>query len=62
LTQKALAESSGVSASWISRIEGGQVDPTWGTVGRISGALGVSMETLAELGEDFEKDGSGSPL
>jgi transcriptional regulator with XRE-family HTH domain len=54
MTQKTLAAKSGVSAPWISRIEHGEVDPTWATIAQISAVLGVSMESLAELAEDFE--------
>jgi len=56
LTQAALADRSGVSASWISKIEYGEVDPTWSTVEQISAGLGLSMECLAELAEAFEKN------
>jgi transcriptional regulator with XRE-family HTH domain len=55
MTQKRLAEKSGVSASWISRIEQGEVDPTWNTIARISEGLAVSMESLAEAAERFEE-------
>lgn len=55
MSQAALAEKSGVSASWISRIEHGEVDPTWATVEQISAGLGVSMESLAELAEASEE-------
>jgi transcriptional regulator with XRE-family HTH domain len=30
LSQRLLAGRSGMSACWLSRIEGGQYDPTWG--------------------------------
>lgn len=55
MTGATLAERSDVSPSWLSRIEDGQVDPTWATIARISNGLGVSMEHLAELAEDFEE-------
>lgn len=35
MTGATLAEKSGVSTSWISRIEHGDVDPTWATIARI---------------------------
>lgn len=57
MTAATLAEKSGVSTSWISRIEHGEVDPTWATIAQISKGLGVSMESLAELAEDFEESG-----
>lgn len=60
LTQKALAERSEISASWISRIEDGQVDPTWAAVRKLAAALDVSVEAVAELAEGFEEDKPGS--
>ncbi len=54
LTGASLAERSGISASWLSRIEDGQVDPTWGTARRIAEGLGVSLDHLTEAAEDFE--------
>lgn len=51
MTQATLAEKSGISASWISRVEHGQVDPTWATIVQISSVFGVSMETMAKLAE-----------
>jgi len=55
MTQKGLAERSGVSASWISRIEHGEVDPTWNTIARISEGLGIPMESVAKAEESFEE-------
>ncbi len=54
MTGAALAERSEVSIPWLSRIEDGQVDPTWATVARIAKGLGVSTEVLASLAERFE--------
>jgi transcriptional regulator with XRE-family HTH domain len=61
LTQKALAEKSGISASWLSRIEDGQVDPTWGAMRLIASGLGVSLKSLSELAEDFESQWADDP-
>ncbi|HKF83256.1 MAG TPA: helix-turn-helix transcriptional regulator [Solirubrobacterales bacterium] len=55
VTQVALAHESDVSACWLSRIEHGEVDPTWATVNRLSKGLGVSMESVAERAEWFEQ-------
>lgn len=55
MTGATLAERSGVSASWISRIEDGQTDPTWSTAALIAKGLGVSMELLADLAERYEE-------
>lgn len=54
-TGATVAERSDVSPSWLSRIEDGQVDPTWATIARIAKGLGVSMKHLAERAEDFEE-------
>jgi len=56
LTGSTLAERSEVSASWISRIEHGHVDPTWGTIGRLAKGLGVPLKSLADVAEGFEED------
>jgi len=56
MTQKRLAEKSGVSDSWISRIEHGEVDPTWNTIARISEGLGIPMEFVAETAGRFEEN------
>ena len=55
VTQAALAEKAGVSASSISRIEAAEVDPTWGSVRKLAAALGVSIEFLAEAAERFDE-------
>lgn len=55
LTQLRLSLKAGVSSSWLSRIERGKVDPTWGTMLSIAAALEVSIETLAETAERFEE-------
>ncbi len=55
LTQIKLAVKAGVSMSWLSRIERGKVDPTWGTMRRLASSLNVSMESLSEMAEDFEE-------
>lgn len=55
MSQKGLAEKSGVSTSWISRIERGEVDPTWSTIARISEALGIPIESVAKAAERFEE-------
>jgi transcriptional regulator with XRE-family HTH domain len=56
LTGAELAARARISNSWLSRIEDGQVDPTWGTARMIAQGLGVTAERLAELAEGFEKE------
>lgn len=55
LTGEELAARAKISSSWLSRIEDGQVDPSWGAVRMIAKGLGVTTEQLAELAEDFEE-------
>lgn len=55
LTREDLAARAKISNSWLSRIEDGQVDPTWGTARLIAQGLGVTTDQLAELAEAFEK-------
>ena len=55
MTREALVEKSGISASELLKLEEGQADPTWGSMRQLAAALNVSMESLAELAEDFEE-------
>jgi len=55
LSQRSLAERAGISASWLSRIESGDYDPTWNSMRKVAEGLGVSMETLAEIAADYEE-------
>jgi transcriptional regulator with XRE-family HTH domain len=54
MSQRALAEKAGISASWVSRIESGRYDPAWGDIRKLAHGLGVAMETLAEIAEGYE--------
>jgi transcriptional regulator with XRE-family HTH domain len=55
LSQKALAERSGLSVSWISRLESGQHEPTFGSMRRLARGLGVSLAKLAKEIDDREQ-------
>jgi transcriptional regulator with XRE-family HTH domain len=46
LSQRGLAERSGVSREYIARIELGQHDPTLSTLEKLAKALGVRIERL----------------
>ncbi len=46
-----VAEDAGITVSHLSRIETGKVNPTWGTVEAIAGALGVTIADLARRSE-----------
>jgi DNA-binding XRE family transcriptional regulator len=48
LKQLDVAEDAGITVAHLSRIESGKVNPTWGTVEAIAGAIGVSLVDVAE--------------
>jgi transcriptional regulator with XRE-family HTH domain len=54
VTQKQLAERSGLHPSWVSRVEAGMVDIRWGDLRRIASGLGVNVEELTSLTRDYE--------
>ena len=54
LSQEALGLSAGIHPTWISHIESGRVNPTWGNVRRIALGLKVPLDELAALAEDLE--------
>ena len=56
LTQKILSKKSGIHATWISHIESGRINPTWGNVRRIGSGLGVPLGVLADLAQENEED------
>lgn len=47
LTQEALAEEAGITVTHLSRLEKGEINPTWGTMRRLAAALGLSLADLA---------------
>jgi transcriptional regulator with XRE-family HTH domain len=47
LTQEELGHRAGVHPTWVSKIEQGHNNPAWGTVMRLTKALGVSLGDLA---------------
>ncbi|HVD40638.1 MAG TPA: helix-turn-helix transcriptional regulator [Solirubrobacterales bacterium] len=54
LSQEALGLAVGIHPTWISHIESGRVNPTWGNVRRIADGLQVPLPLLAALAEDLE--------
>ena len=48
LQQRQLAEKAGLTASMLSQIESGRLTPSLHTVGKLAGALGVSIASLFE--------------
>ncbi|HEX5527386.1 MAG TPA: helix-turn-helix transcriptional regulator [Solirubrobacterales bacterium] len=61
LSQEALGQRAEIHPTWISHIESGRINPTWGNVRRIAAGLEVPLFQLAELAEKFERDLSRSP-
>jgi transcriptional regulator with XRE-family HTH domain len=51
LTQEAVAHAAGVHPTWVSRLEGGTLNPSWGMVARIARALDVEVSDLAKAAE-----------
>ena len=56
LEQQAVALDAEVEASWLSHIESGRQNPSWGTVDRIARALGWSVAQLAQLADELETE------
>ena len=55
LSQEALGERAEIHPTWISHIESGRINPTWGNVRRIAQGLKVPLPQLAQLAEDYEE-------
>jgi transcriptional regulator with XRE-family HTH domain len=55
LSQETLGLRSEIHPTWISHIESGRINPTWGNVRRIAAGLTVTLPELAALAEDFER-------
>ncbi len=55
LSQETLGHRAEIHPTWISHIESGRINPTWGNVRRIARGLDVPLEQLAALAEEFER-------
>jgi transcriptional regulator with XRE-family HTH domain len=55
LSQETLGFRSEIHPTWISHIESGRVNPTWGNVRRIAAGLKVPLPVLAALAEEIER-------
>lgn len=62
MSQEALGLRADIHPTWISHLESGRVNPTWGNVRRIAVGLWVPLPALAELSEDLEVKFGGEPL
>ena len=56
LSQAALSRRCDIHPTWISHIESGRINPTWGNVRRIAVGLEVPLTDLATLAEKFERE------
>lgn len=61
LSQEALGLRADIHPTWISHIESGRVNPTWGNVRRIAGGLRVALPELAALAEELELEHGTAP-
>jgi transcriptional regulator with XRE-family HTH domain len=55
LSQETLGHRAEIHPTWISHIESGRINPTWGNVRRIARGLRVELADLAALAEEFER-------
>jgi transcriptional regulator with XRE-family HTH domain len=55
LSQEALGLAANLHPTWISHLESGRVNPTWGNARRIAKGLKVPLPALAALAEDWER-------
>jgi DNA-binding XRE family transcriptional regulator len=53
LTQEQVSDASGVHSTEISRLEGGQGNPTYSTIESLAAGLGVSVSRIFSLGEAY---------
>jgi len=56
LSQEALGERSEIHPTWISHIESGRINPTWGNMRRVAYGLKVELHELAALAEKLERE------
>jgi transcriptional regulator with XRE-family HTH domain len=54
LSQETLGHRADIHPTWISHLESGRVNPTWGNIRRIAIGLRVPLPELAALAEDLE--------
>jgi transcriptional regulator with XRE-family HTH domain len=54
LSQETLGHRAEIHPTWISHIESGRINPTWGNVRRIAKGLQVPLPDLAARAEELE--------
>jgi transcriptional regulator with XRE-family HTH domain len=55
LTQEALARKADIHSTWISHVESGRINPTFGNVVRLSKGLGMELSELVARAEEIER-------
>ena len=55
LSQETLAFRAKFHPTWISHVESGRINPSWGSVRRIASGLYVPLSELATLAEELER-------
>jgi transcriptional regulator with XRE-family HTH domain len=55
MTQVELGDRAEIHPTWISQVEAGRVNPTFGNVLRISRGLKVPLPELARQAQELEK-------
>jgi transcriptional regulator with XRE-family HTH domain len=55
LSQEAVALAADVHQTWVSRLESGTLNPSWGMVSRVATALGVEVSDVAKAAERLKK-------
>jgi transcriptional regulator with XRE-family HTH domain len=57
LTQEAVANDSGLHQRWISNVENGKRNPSYGSLRRLAAGLGLSTSELLARAEQIETSG-----
>lgn len=57
LDQDDVAEQANLAIAQLSRLEHGNMNPSWGTIRRIAAVLGLPMSELVARAERIEEDG-----
>jgi transcriptional regulator with XRE-family HTH domain len=60
LTQEALANETELHQRWISNVETGKRNPSYGSLRRLAAGLGVSVSELIARAEQIESNGGKS--
>ena len=60
MSQEALGDRAGIHPTWISHLESGRINATWGNVRKIAYALDVELAELAALAEQLEAEHANS--